>query len=418
MERVSWITGLKGLAAFLVAFNHFFSGQIRPPHRSFWESPPEQNRRLFQLPPFRLIWAAGAMVPLFMTLSGYSLSLGLLKLRDSGQTVEFFLRLRSAASRRLLRLYFPFVLISVVSQLAFFFGLYDWNLDDDVLQAHQLHGQSYSRQYEHIFHIQWTRGMNLQLWTMPFGLRGSYIVYVTILGLSAWHWTVRVWLLSFMALFALWYSAWDLFGFMSGILLVELRSVFSTASSSQTHGKSPLPPQRHAISCILSSLCFVIGIYLFCLCGEDRLPPEYTILSSIRTSHWTKYNPYVEVQLCLHAIGAPLVVFAISNTPILQKPLLTRPLQYLGKISFAVYLVHEMIFRLWRNPLTWYLWEMVTGEPYPGTDVAMQNPIPFFTAWVGSGLLLGSVVIAAAELVTRVLVHSESVSRISTGADN
>ena len=61
MERTLWLDGLRGLASVCVALCHavvFDSPSIFGfAYRSYWAEPPEENRRLIQLPPFRILFA-------------------------------------------------------------------------------------------------------------------------------------------------------------------------------------------------------------------------------------------------------------------------------------------------------------------------------------------------------------------------
>jgi peptidoglycan/LPS O-acetylase OafA/YrhL len=142
-------------------------------------------------------------------------------------------------------------------------------------------------------------------------------------------------------------------------------------------------------------------VYLLCVDGERRLPPGYRGLSAFQSPHWTKYNEWSDVRFCWQAIGAVMAVGVISRSSSLQRPFESRPLQYLGKISYSLYLVHELVYRLWRNPLRALIWWRIRQEEYPGTEVALQDPVPFLIAWIGSGLTLAAVTICSADLFHR-----------------
>lgn len=55
MGQTLWLDGLRGVAAAIVAIFH--AKELEPESifgflsRSFWDDPPEQNRRFIQLPP-------------------------------------------------------------------------------------------------------------------------------------------------------------------------------------------------------------------------------------------------------------------------------------------------------------------------------------------------------------------------------
>ena len=51
----------------------------------------------------------------------------------------------------------------------------------------------------------------------------------------------------------------------------------------------------------------------------------------------------VERRPCYEAVAAALLLAAVAFSPALQRPLRSRPLLFLGKISFALYLVHLVV---------------------------------------------------------------------------
>ncbi|KAL5358919.1 acyltransferase 3 [Aspergillus floccosus] len=400
MDRIKWLDGLKGVAALIVAFNHYFHGHIDPPYRSFWDSPVEENRHLIQLPPIRLLWQVYAMVPLLMVASGYSISQRLLHLRDSNSPVLFLRRLQSSAFRRPLRLYLPVCLLATISQVAFFTGLYNDHYADNVLRplqpwtgpmAHVKYLCRYLVDGMNPINFVWTEGLNGQYWSMPHELRGSYIVYLVILTMCFWRPAVRVRALTGLLAYLLWYGHWDVFSFVGGLYLAELQVTDITSTRQDATRKSTTYYGRY--------LAFLFGIYLLCLRGETELPPEYRILSPLQPDHWTRHNEWCDARFSWNAIGSALVVFAISGLPRLQRPLNSRPAQYLGSIAFPLYLVHELVFRTGRNWLINAIWgSLVVDSPYPWGqhDRAMDSLGSFLVTWLSSGLVLGAFTMAAA----------------------
>ncbi|TQB67420.1 hypothetical protein MPDQ_006048, partial [Monascus purpureus] len=147
MDRTTWLDGLRGIAAAIVALDHYFMGGVLDvAFRSFWADPPEDNRRFIQLPPIRLLFASHAMVPLFLVISGYAISINLLRARNNSSVSsaaaaaaaascegDFVRRLSSAATRRIFRIYLPVVAIASISQLLYFCNLYRWDFGDEVV---------------------------------------------------------------------------------------------------------------------------------------------------------------------------------------------------------------------------------------------------------------------------------------------
>jgi peptidoglycan/LPS O-acetylase OafA/YrhL len=75
--------------------------------------------------------------------------------------------------------------------------------------------------------------------------------------------------------------------------------------------------------------------------------------------------------------------------------------QYLGRISFALYLLHETIYELWRNPLRDLIYSMMSGKEYGSSGVAVgADPFSFHVAWWTTGVLLGVVVVGVSHFYT------------------
>lgn len=86
-----------------------------------------------------------------------------------------------------------------------------------------------------------------------------------------------------------------------------------------------------------TSCCFIFGVYLMCIGNERELTIEHRWLLYIQPGYWDDAEFMTR---CWRTLGALLVVYAIGRSSFLQYALNTRPAQYLGKVSFAVYLLH------------------------------------------------------------------------------
>jgi peptidoglycan/LPS O-acetylase OafA/YrhL len=436
MERTKWLDGLRGIAAAIVAFDHFFMSEVWHPFVSYWTDPPEGNRHLVQLPPIRILFSAHGMVTLFMVISGYAISISLLKDRNSPQ---FLARVSSAIVRRVFRIYLPVLVTASLAQLLYFFDLYHWKFDQGLLDdlphpwtapwAHVKWLLNFMADSINVIAFEYRGSLNGQLWTMPLEFRGSNVVYLLIVGLSAWRAKSRLYILPVIATFYLWYGNWDIFGFIWGLWLAE-RAVVSylaprenpdtefemaeyevedrasslfTLPSLSLCGKHRYSGPKSRKWIILSrvgiALTFVAGYYLLCLGNDGHLPPGYQFLSVFQPARWKdKWDIY---HFCWKSIGSAMLVYAIGEFPCLQRPLETRPVQYLGKISFALYLLHETIYQLWRDPLRDLVYSILSGNEYGSSGEALgADPFSFHVAWWTTGILLGAVAVCAANYYT------------------
>ncbi|KAI9934775.1 hypothetical protein ASPWEDRAFT_31136 [Aspergillus wentii DTO 134E9] len=403
MERTQWLDGLRGIAAAIVAFDHYFMGEITLPFRSFGAEPAEENRRLIQLPPIRLLFAARAMVPLFFVISGYALT----RRRD---TPQFFRRLSSSVTRRAFRIYLPVLVIATISQFLYFFGMYHWEFQNALMQgvepwtspwSHLQYLTRYMMDNMNIIDLKNNTGLNGQLWTMPMEVRGSCVIYLATLGMSGWRSALRPWALAITMLYFLCYGLWDIFCFVAGMYLAEIR----TGAADEDENKLPLYVEvnlpnigKVPLARIGKYITFAVGIYIMCLGDDGYLPLGYQSLNLIQPSYWRDWGT---ISASWAAIGSLMVVFAISGLKVLQRPLNSRPIQYLGRISFSLYLVHQSIFHLWRDPVKNFIWLVLHKDLYPGSEGAIQSPWTFYTTWISSGVLMGAITIYAAHYYTR-----------------
>ncbi|KAL4904369.1 acyltransferase 3 [Aspergillus multicolor] len=403
--RRQWVDGLRGIATFLVAFNHFFNGEIQSPYRSFWAHPSSANRHLIQLPPLRLLWAKDAMVPLFMIISGYSISSNLLQTRNHSPS-QLTAHIRSSICRRPIRLFLPVLLLSVPSHLIYYLKGYSHGFKDKVT----LQIQPGVAPWRHVgylleflldglnsINLQYNEGINEQLWTMSYEFRGSCFTMLTIFIQAPWSPPARLVSLAALMLYMCWYAYWDLLSFVAGLFLAEL----------ETDSPPRAGVRGEQSRGTFQALTFAAGVYLLCLpsaTGMDdaSYPVGYGYLRVLSTWHWTQWSPWLDTQRMLQAVGAVLFFAGTLNAPWLQRFLCTHPVQAMGRISFPVYLLHISVYQLWRAPLRDALWSLFTGEEYPSAEKGGAESLwVFLVVYVLAGVVLGSVVIAAARAYVR-----------------
>ncbi|KAJ5102683.1 hypothetical protein N7532_003212 [Penicillium argentinense] len=435
MERTKWLDGLRGVAAAIVAFDHYFMSDVWHPFVSYWSDPPENNRHLVQLQPIRILFSAHGMVTLFMVISGYAISISLLKARD---TPQFLARVQSAVVRRAFRIYLPVLVTAGLAQVLYFLNLFHWEFDQGLVDdlpkplsrpfAHLSWLLNYMADIINVVSFEYRGGINGQLWTMPVEFRGSNVVYLLIVGLGGWRAKTRLFALPLLACFFLWYGNWDIFGFIWGLWLAERANSASSASretlstgfemAEYENGTSPLlsgprtlsfcggrkarsSKSRNCLSFsrIGSSMVFVVGYYLLCIGSDGHLAPEYKFLAIFNSPRWKdEWHIY---HWCWKVTGSAMLVYGIGEFPCLQRPLNSRIVQYFGKISFSLYLLHETIYQLFRNPLRDIIYLALSGERYGTSGQAWgANPVAFHVCWWTTGIFLGCWVVVAAHFYT------------------
>jgi peptidoglycan/LPS O-acetylase OafA/YrhL len=267
------------------------------------------------------------------------------------------------------------------------------------------------------------------LWAIIVEYRSSLILFLVILALSRCKTPARIVLMSLAVLFCIAWDRWEMVCFLSGSLLCQIdlvtntlepsprrpsfsfhresksmhiksretlptyeldsppssssHSPSSSSSSSSTllHPISPLshhPPSPHPSPARRTKLhltIFTAGLYLLSMPSAD---PSHALGYNL-TSHLVPAT-YDDPKRFPSTIGALLVIFALMRSPTLRAPLESRFAQYLGSVSFSLYLVHGPLIHVVGFSVVPATWRYVTGAE---------------SAWRwGLGLAVGSAVLA------------------------
>ncbi|KAF3154299.1 hypothetical protein TWF569_000278 [Orbilia oligospora] len=346
LSSTAYLDGLRGTAAFLVFIYHFVYGYFPTLEAGFGYRPTDMNP--LQLPIIRLYMCGASMVSIFFVISGYVLSYKSTTLIRRREYSSLLSTLSSSTFRRAIRLFLP-TLVSVLSIAVLIqCGAFTWawkharhkkeilgwrEQDPPILTG-------FSRQMKDAFWA-WARMSNPfiwkeyfitydpHLWTIPVEFRCSMVVFLSLLGLSKVKSWVRLTTLSIIAFTCLFHlGRWDVCLFLSGSVLAELTII---RSEKKIKGNS------YMLFPIL-----LLGLYLASQpAHEPGKTPGYRMI--------TYYTPKAvsEKARFWPAIAAIIIVFALSSsTPKgLQRPFTTGFAQYLGKISYALYLVHGPVCR-------------------------------------------------------------------------
>lgn len=214
-------------------------------------------------------------------------------------------------------------------------------------------------------------GYDVHLWTIPVEFRCSMYLFVTLLGVARLRTGVRFLVMAIVMAFTYRNSRWELLLFYFGMIIAEIDLIrgahipqLALPVSEKTTRRSKLPGVAWALTSILS---------LYLMSQPDvraAETPGWKYLTSIIPQWWTE-----EQYRYWQSVGAIMFVVCVSHSPTWQRFFNIPSIQYLGKISYAIYLMH--------GPVTHTLGYMIEQRAYAITGVQGY--------WYNLGFILGSV---------------------------
>jgi peptidoglycan/LPS O-acetylase OafA/YrhL len=372
LHSTSYLDGLRGVAALIVFIDHFSVHWFENIKSGYLATP--EDTHLIQLPILRLIYSGRASVGVFFVISGFVLSYKPLLHIRSSQSSSVLQTLSGSVFRRSLRLYLPIVAGTFISAILACRGAYltvpsraetvPPQLPNFTLQYQDWLQTVYDLLYPFNFtnpNAPYSPPYNGHLYTIPIEFYGSMVVFTALLMLSHVRDIIRMLVIAWLAIWSLGKQRWDIFLFLSGTFLAEL-NFFINSSLTTELPFSNLAPDftqhpcmrslrivykvifylTHRTKPLLQTLLLILSLYLLSYPGDGTHPGIYnTFLLS-----WTP-NAYTEIwygpEHFYLSLGAPLLLLTLLLSPTLQR-LFNYPLpQYLGDISYSLYIVHGMV---------------------------------------------------------------------------
>ena len=357
----SWLDGLRGYAALSVYILHFINPWWPSITAGFASGPGLYN--FIQLPIIRIVYSGGGMVSVFFAISGYVLSYNSLRRIRDGDWTGFLEVLVSSVFRRWLRLHIPVLVSTFIAMLISRGG---WWATLGALGGPSPTGSFFTQTHDWAWHfiaisspIYCSDGESVhhnpygpQLWTIPREFRGSMSLYLVLLGLAKTREVVRTCFLAFFCWYTLWCQQWDLFLFLFGMLLAGLQLLRQDRfpdddyKSIERYIPSLIYHHSNAIMHTLSIILALLAIHLVSLpTTNPRDSPGYMSFVAYTPARYASNNM---THRYWSSIGAALLLTAILLSPplkaqvqpLLQQPFRTRFAQYLGNISFSLYVTH------------------------------------------------------------------------------
>jgi len=347
LRRTAYLDGLRGFAALLVYFGHHELWAHKAQHADqILENAFGYETRYYMvtLPGVRTFFSGGHLaVSCFFVISGYVLSAKPLALIQSGDRAAFSDNISSALFRRWLRLYLPVicttfltfsmwhafgVLANFQPQRNFRDELWNWYIE--------------FKSFSFIFRLggePWL-SYNFHVWSIPEEFKGSVVIYTALVSFSKCTRTARLWGETALVYYFMWIvDGAHMSMFMVGMLLCDL-DLLAIGDDLPLWLKRLKPYNAYFFPCL-----FALGILL------GGCPAFSWDIQVLRSSPGWRHISFLVPQAVFDYKwfflfwAATFVVASAPRLPCLKRFFESRFCLYLGRISFAFYLVHGPI--LW-----------------------------------------------------------------------
>jgi peptidoglycan/LPS O-acetylase OafA/YrhL len=216
--------------------------------------------------------------------------------------------------------------------------------------------------YNFICIFDWTEfagstGYDAHLWTIPVEYRASLMLFLALIGLSRLRSWIRLSALFAVMAFVIRKSRWELLLFYSGMFIAELDLItqsFKPAERSRSWIKLPSSGSTAYATAYIALA--IISLYLMSQPDDFFAEtPGWIWLSSLIPEWFSEKYRYWQV------LGSITFVLAVNRLPLLQKPFNTPIVQYFGKISYALYLMHGPVMHVMGYLIQNLAWK-ITGH--------------------------------------------------------
>jgi peptidoglycan/LPS O-acetylase OafA/YrhL len=374
IRSTSWLDGVRGVAALGVYIFHAMGpwASLVPA----WHADSNQNN-VFQLPLIRTIFVSGgAAVAVFFALSGYVLTCKSLKSMRTGQRDKIYPAVASSMFRRGFRLYLPPIVLTFCEMLATRFGftppLNFTFVAEPTLSAQFVDWVTDMNYFINPFHT-FQKAMqgiiahpkyDAVLWTIPIEFWGSFVVYTLLLLLARIPSNrIRMLLVAIYAIFSMHMGSWNLFCFSSGMLIADFNLGQEESNTVPTMDR----PSRFRL---IWTTIFAVAFYaagfptLVYDEGKQNPMPGFELLRAIIPTSLAMEDH----SRFIWSLSGVALLASISQLPI-KGMFETYFCQYLGKISFMLYLMHEFCLILFGLRFSEILMAITGVVPKSGTFV-------------------------------------------------
>ncbi|KEY64230.1 hypothetical protein S7711_03515 [Stachybotrys chartarum IBT 7711] len=384
MHPTSWLDGLRGVASLIVFFFHFTDDTHKGLLMSYGvkREGDEAASSPLQLPFVRVIVAGKPMVHIFFVISGFVLAYKPLKQIRANQFEALQDTLSSSIFRRGFRLYLP----PLVSIFGIMFLRYYGLIPDKARETLYEQFQEWWEEVEFFLGLVWAWDSpkipkyDSHLWTIPIEMSFSMLLFIVVIGLSRTKASIRLACIACIASYLLrqgHYAGWE---FLAGVFLAEIQiiqdarkaTVFEDGSVMPTPGVSPSASSTLAAQTtklLFRALLIANLIFALYVAGWPNEKWEETPLIAMLLR--ITPEPYASKGqswpiFIWYAIGAVQIVLALQQMEPLRRAFNTGLAQYLGDVSYALYICHGPVLKVVHPRVMPYLWEPMGGKKDAG----------------------------------------------------
>lgn len=338
---------------------------------------------------------------LFFVISGYALSCKPLGLIHKGQHLKLYESVASSIFRRHSRLCIPAIIIcSPAPVIAYFGGYSGKGMHGAAIkpmnppQFPTLWGQfgHYIETFMSLSNVYSPKGLNWvysdSLWTLPIEFKSSLVVFAMLIALSRCTTRSRVTITLCVAFYSWWYFHWGELLFIGGMLIIEASLRFRQPHSAGELGRDDWGGvvQAKRSKCLLlaalrsldfrrlrSVAAFSTALFILSMPEQSRGAANSYGFGALVELIPARFHASGAGDYFWQPVAAIFLVLVIDNTSFLQGIFTTRLAQYLGRVSFALYLVHMLILHslgLWLGQYVLNISGSMTCSHY-GIDVAL-----------------------------------------------
>ena len=338
-SKVETLDGLRGVAAVAVIFSHILLWMYPYLHTGITDGfqPSEFANQLFNSP-FTFFYKGTSAVILFFIMSGFVLTYSALR---KGASLEI---LRKSAMKRYFRLNIPvaasILLCWILAQLGLFVGA-EFGLTQPLSTSYTdlPNGFSAIRNAVYGSILAGNSDFNYVLWSINIEFFGSMLVFALIALFGGQRMGLALVSLG-MCVFAVTHHVvmvWSMGLFAFGIFLavMKYRQVLIIDGNDS--------PRNSVARLVISSVMLILGVYLL---GYNYLSTPYYYPAQIATVINDFFGKSIDWGFFMPILGSMLVVGCIIVDDRVLAVLKREPFQWLGKLSFSVYLLHTFIISL------------------------------------------------------------------------